>query len=206
MNTLFDLDFEYYHRIYENVHTMMETRGYTPKRKQLTLEKYISKMIGYISECEEPFEFLDKLALTFYDERDDTKAYIYFFILDVKMKKADIEHIYKLMQTKNIDKLILIVKEKLTPKVGTILKTFNSQLFYDRDLVTNPIDHVLQPKFEILSKEQIETLLAYYKTDINHFPGIFIDKPVCKWFDLQKGDMIKIIRKNNDISYRAVRI
>lgn len=203
-----NLDFNYYYRIYSNIHTMMKDRNYLPKKEMLTEEKYMSKILGYIGETDDnPLDFLDKLTLIFTCENTElsTKTLIYFFILPVKISKPDIEHIHKIVQKKKIDKLILILREKITPKVSSILKTFSSQYFYEKTLVTNPLDHVLQPKYELLNENDKNKVLEKYKTDIKYFPGMFKDQPVSKWFDADINSMFKITRKNGEIYYRVVR-
>jgi DNA-directed RNA polymerase subunit H (RpoH/RPB5) len=196
------IDINYFYRIYDTVHQMMEDRNFKPDKKKLTLEKYTSKIIGYLTETS-PHEFMDKLSLTF---TKDSKLLVYFFILDIKINKVNIEDIYEKMK-KECNSLLLILKEKITPKVASIMSTFDSQVFYHYELVFNPLKHVLMPKYVVLSEEEKEKIYSYYKlSSYKQLPGIYKNQPIAKWFNLNENDVLKIVRKNGEIYYRCVRI
>jgi DNA-directed RNA polymerase subunit H (RpoH/RPB5) len=181
---------------------MMEDRNFTPDKKKLTNEKYSSKVIGYLTES--PYEFMDKLSLKFTKE---SKLLVYFFILDIKINKKNIEDIYENMKKDSCDSLLLILKEKITPKVASIIGTFDSQVFYHYELTFNPLKHVLMPKYTVLTNEEKEKLYSYYKlSSYKQLPGIYKNQPVAKWFNLNENDVLKIIRKNGEIYYRSVRV
>lgn len=207
MEAIYDLDFEYYHRIYSTVHDMMADRGFIPEKKMMNKERYMSKMLGYVAQSETPFDFLDKISIVFKKENSDIgeKTLIYFFILDIKMKKVDIEVIYENMNKNNIKNLVLVIREKMTPKVSSIVKTISCQIFNEKELVINPVKHVIQPKYIALNDDEKEKLLKSYRTDVDHLPGIFLEKIISRWYDMKKGDVFKIIRKTGEITYRAVR-
>lgn len=203
--SVYDCDFKQLYRIYTTVHEMMNDRKYEPERKKLSEDKYISKIVGYTSE-ESPYRFMDKLSVTF--KKDSSRVIVYFFILNIKITKNDINVIYNDMQEKNIDGIVLILKEKITPKVSSIMKTFRSQVFYHYELVNNPLKHVLMPKsISVMNIDEKNKLLKDYSlTDDKYLPGIFKDQPISKWFNLNDGDVVKIIRKNDEIYYRVVRV
>lgn len=202
MDTISSLNFEYYYRIYDVVHQMMEDRGFTPEKKKMTLEKHISKMVGYTS-LDSPFEFMDKICIVFY--REDTKILVYFYLLDCKIKKADVETIYLMMKNKDIEKLLLVLEEPVSSKVSSILKTLKCQIFFTKEISFNPLKHDLQPKFIPLDNQAKQKLLDDYKVTVDKIPGLNCNNIVAKWYDLKLNDIVKIVRKNGELYYRAVR-
>jgi DNA-directed RNA polymerase I, II, and III subunit RPABC1 len=76
------------------------------------------------------------------------------------------------------------------------------ELFHEEDLQYNIIKHRFQPIFQ---KIQTETADLIKKQFGNQFPILKKDDPVCKYYDYQKGDLIKIIRKSGNITYRIVK-
>jgi len=68
--------------------------------------------------------------------------------------------------------------------------------------------HVLVPKHEIMSKEEVEELLRKYKITVYHLPMIKSSDPAAKAIGAKPGDVLRIIRKSptagKAISYRYV--
>jgi len=210
MESLYDLDFNYYYKIYTNLHNMMKDRGFTPKKQKMDLTEYKTKLIGHLAESSEkdnklaPFFFIDSLSIIF--TKNDEKVLVYFYILDTKIKKTDMEHVNALMIKKECSSVILIIKEKVTSRVSSILDLIDkSQVFYEKELCYNPINHVLAPKYKILSKEEIDELLESYHITLKNLPGIFKNQPVPKYYNLQEGSVIEIHRSDNSLYYRTVR-
>ena len=76
------------------------------------------------------------------------------------------------------------------------------ELFAQEDLQYNITKHRFQPKFEKLDLEEAIDLKKKY--GIN-FPIIRKDDPIAKFYNYQKGDIIKILRNSNYTSYRIVK-
>ena len=60
----------------------------------------------------------------------------------------------------------------------------------------NILDHVLVPKFRILSEEEKNRVLENYGTTPNKLPKIMQSDPVVKKLDAKKGDLLEIRRKS----------
>ncbi|OVE74536.1 hypothetical protein BVX95_02085 [archaeon D22] len=71
-----------------------------------------------------------------------------------------------------------------------------------------PQEHILVPKHEKLSEEEIQELLDKYKIEVINLPRISIKDKALADFDLKEGDIIKVTRTNRtaheSIFYRRV--
>lgn len=71
-------------------------------------------------------------------------------------------------------------------------------LFYVRELMYNPMKHVLVPKHEKISPEEIAALLTEYKVrHAKNLPIIVKDDVIARWLGLRPGDVVKITRHND---------
>jgi DNA-directed RNA polymerase subunit H (RpoH/RPB5) len=70
-------------------------------------------------------------------------------------------------------------------------------IFYAKELMYNPLRHVLVPKHEKLSEEEAKAVLAMYKIRSHkNMPLISKDDVVARWLGLRSGDIVKITRIN----------
>jgi DNA-directed RNA polymerase subunit H (RpoH/RPB5) len=58
------------------------------------------------------------------------------------------------------------------------------------------LKHELVPKHVIMSKEEVDELLAKYKIKLVQLPRISIDDPVIQMLGAREKDVVKIIRKS----------
>jgi DNA-directed RNA polymerase subunit H len=68
--------------------------------------------------------------------------------------------------------------------------------------------HVLVPKHEKLTEEEVETLLGDYKIAVKQLPKIKVSDPALENFEIEEGDVIRIKRQSPTIGevdyYRMV--
>ncbi len=71
-----------------------------------------------------------------------------------------------------------------------------------------PIDHVLVPLHELLSKKEADEILARYNISVSDLPKILPTDPAIRHLDTKYGDIIKITRKSisagKTVFYRGV--
>lgn len=198
-----DFNIDFYYKVYVNVYAMMQDRKFTPKKKEMSYQKYKSRIIGYFSENLDPIEFLDNLILIF--TRNQEKTMIYWNILHTTLNKSDIDDIYNKMLTKECDNVIIISKNKITSKGKEILNCIkNSQSFHEEELYTNITKHRFNPKFTLLDEKTKNELLEVYKIGVDKLPGIFITDPIVRWYNAKMGDVFRIDRHDDSIYYRTV--
>lgn len=205
MEEIFNIDLNYYYKVYTTVHEMMNDRDYTPVSKQLDKMEYIHFVLETMNKnIENPFEFLYKLITIF--EKEDEKCMVYWSILKNNVKKNDMEYIHKFMKDHNANSVIIITNNKTTPIVNNIIKNLgNSQIFYDHELCFNVPNHKFNPReISILNEEQSQKLLTEYSVNIEKLPVIFNDDILVKWYNANLNDIFRFIRNDGSIYYRVV--
>ena len=89
------------------------------------------------------------------------------------------------------------------------LELNNTEVFFDYELLINLIDHELQPKFIVLNKEEQEDFYKIWDVDKNDMAKMETTDPVARYYNLDAGNIIKIIRPSvsagEGISYRYIK-
>ena len=80
-----------------------------------------------------------------------------------------------------------------------LLQTQNGslQIFYTKELLYNPMKHVLVPKHEKISEDEVKNVLSIYL--IKHksqLPIISRNDVIARWLGLRHGDIVRITRYN----------
>lgn len=108
------------------------------------------------------------------------------------------------MYDMSIKHCLVVYDEKVTSNAkNTIvqLQDIYIELFSIEELQYNITKHRLQPKFEKLNENEAKEFKEKYGTK---FGTLRIDKPISRFYDYQRGDVICITRGYN-VSYRIVR-
>jgi DNA-directed RNA polymerase subunit H (RpoH/RPB5) len=110
-----------------------------------------------------------------------------------------------MMNDMNILHAIVVYKEEVTPFTKATLTRSEErhfELFAVEDLQYNITKHCLQPKFERLEENEAIEFKQKYGT---RFGTLRLDRPISRFYDYNRGDVIRIIRKDGYISYRIVK-
>lgn len=139
---------------------------------------------------------------------DDLKAYM------SKMKEGSVE------------RAIIVYENKITPMARTQMeemktggqqgmpleiegRTYQFEVFKDKELMINVTNHELVPKHAVLTEEEKQTLLTRYGLKESELGQIQRGDPVARYFGLNKGQVFKIVRSSQTagryVSYRIVR-
>lgn len=104
---------------------------------------------------------------------------------------------------------IVIVNEISSKAHNSMKQKYKlTEVFTEKELMMNIIDHIYQPKFEILKDLDIEKFLHDRKCEKKSLPRIFLNDPIVKYYNLNVGNIIRILRPSGVsgevASYRLV--
>ena len=115
------------------------------------------------------------------------------------------KEILSVMNEAGVVHSIVIYKDKVTPATKSTLEQCEDmkiELFAEEDLQINITKHRLQPLFEKLKDDEI----AEFKKSFGLKFGILrIDRPIARFYNYSKGDVIRIVRSDGYINYRIVK-
>tara|TARA_A100001011_G_scaffold400701_1_gene517730 strand:- start:2298 stop:2768 length:471 start_codon:yes stop_codon:yes gene_type:complete len=136
--------------------------------------------------------------------KPDSEQMIVFISNTQKFNVKNIQLYISIMNELEIFHAIIIYKEGVTSFTKKAIEQTSEmvfELFLEEDLQVNITKHKYQPNFEKLSLEEA-TKIKEFSTQ---FPILKKDDPISRFYNYTKGDVIKVIRKNNNIIYRIVK-
>lgn len=216
IDRLIDLDLDRFYTIYDNVHHMMKDRGYKSVSPQLSIKEFKSNYLGWLADLQdqklEAYDIIDELALIFVKKK---RLLVYFHVLDSKLCQNDITCIHKMKKDKDAKELIIVAKNRATPKVSGVLSVIGdeAQLFSEDELLFNPTKHQLVSKHVLLNKKDRDDVIKRYaivdnQTRLDVFPALLANDAIAKYYHFKPNDIIRIERPRPDgyidISYRVV--
>ena len=90
----------------------------------------------------------------------------------------------------------------------TLMNVPNTEVFIEPFLMINLVEHIDSPKYEVLSDKEIEELQQSYMLQKKEIPKILTSDPVVSYFNLKRGQVIRIIRPSEQsgfaVAYRIV--
>ena len=105
--------------------------------------------------------------------------------------------------------LIVVYKGTVTPVARNVIEKFpiaspgdEIEIFDEKSLRYDITEHSYVPKHEKLSESEAEKFRKTFGTTI---PKLLTVDPVARLYHFKKGDIIRIFRKEGEISYRIVR-
>jgi DNA-directed RNA polymerase I, II, and III subunit RPABC1 len=135
---------------------------------------------------------------------------ITFFTNTPKFNVKNIQIYIAVMNEMEIYHSIIVYKDGITAFTKKAIDQSTElkfELFSQEDLQYNITKHYLQPIFILMPKEEIESFKANYGTK---FPIMKKDDPIARFYDYQKGDIVRVIRSSiygqgESITYRIVK-
>ena len=122
------------------------------------------------------------------------------YSLNQKYNNRDVK---KLMNetsaAKNVTHAILVTRELPTSGSQILtqerpqIKTY--EIFRLTSLCCNKSRHVLQPKFEVMSEQEVKELLEFLGTTRARLPVIYNTDPMAEYYGLAPNQVVRIIRK-----------
>ena len=90
----------------------------------------------------------------------------------------------------------------------TLTSQPNTEVFTESFLMINLVEHIDSPKYEVLSDNDAKEVLESYLVKKKELPRILTTDPVVTYFNLKRGQVIRIIRCSEQsclsIAYRIV--
>jgi len=80
----------------------------------------------------------------------------------------------------------------------------NTEIFWDFELMFNVIDHAYQPKFELMSVDEIDAFKKTYLLTNSEIPKMEKTDMIARYYNLSIGDVIRIIRPSSASGYSVV--
>lgn len=127
---------------------------------------------------------------------------------------------------------LIILRQSITPAASKILSQLSAQAsvsggqnaspaqqqlrletFHEQELLVNLTQHQLVPEHRVLSRTEVSELLSRYRLNgknggARQLPRIQLQDPVCRYFGLVRGDVVKITRPSETagryVTYRLV--
>lgn len=127
-----------------------------------------------------------------------------FVCLHSKLNIERIKTYIQDLEARHILHSIILYDDVITSsckKIFECMVRFEFETFHLDTMQFDITKHVLYNPHERLTKEEVEALSMPTKK----FPIILKSDPVCRYFHFQKGDTLRIRRKDGVIVYRIVR-
>ena len=99
---------------------------------------------------------------------------------------------------------IIVVKSINAKTAQHVISTFpDTEIFHEHNLMINLIDNVLVPRYEVLSEatEEFNTFCEMYQCKKRNIPKLSVHDPMAKYYNLKKGDIVRIIRPSDTAGY-----
>ncbi|TIA69903.1 hypothetical protein E3P91_03380 [Wallemia ichthyophaga] len=143
---------------------------------------------------------IDRNSLHFFaslEDNPDDQIFVYFAD-EPSIGIKTMRKFLTVLEERKIGRGILIYPEKLTPAANKVIAEmaadYKLQAFTESELQVNITHHQLVPQHEVLTAEEKKLLLQKYRLKPTQLPRILTSDPVARYFGLERGQVVKIIR------------
>jgi DNA-directed RNA polymerase subunit H (RpoH/RPB5) len=189
-----------------NIIKMLTERGLLDYSKQ---NQYIKQLIGTQSDDQTYKVDLD------YPEKAYSKDNRTMIIRLINQKITSISKssgISDLLTTYKMQPKIIVVtsiNSRTRYQVQSDQASYpNTEIFLEKELLINIVDHVSQPKFTLLTEEETKLVLDAYHAKRRDIPKILFTDPISCYYNAKSGQLFRIIRPSETsgeaVSYRLV--
>lgn len=194
------------YQIHKTVIQMLRDRNYlvTQQEQEITREEFRAKFAEATSR--------ENLMLLKSKKDDPTDMIFVFFPEADRVGVKDIRKYCVRMKEEGVQRAIVVIKNNLTPiakqALAEVAPKYILEQFLETELLVNITEHQLVPKHILLTPDEKKVLLEKYKLRETQLPRIQLTDPVARYFGLQRGHVVKIVRPSETagryITYRLV--
>lgn len=137
--------------------------------------------------------------------KPDGQQMAVFFYDTPKFGTKGMKETISMMNEMEVLHVIIVYKEDVTPFTKTTLTLSEErrfEMFAEEDLQYNITKHRLQPTFERIEDKEAEEFKQKYGMK---FGTLRLDRPIARFYDYKRGDVIRITRPDGYINYRIVK-
>eukprot|EP01096_Ripella_sp_DP13-Kostka_P001200 TRINITY_DN11445_c0_g1_i1.p1 TRINITY_DN11445_c0_g1~~TRINITY_DN11445_c0_g1_i1.p1 ORF type:complete len:207 (+),score=100.12 TRINITY_DN11445_c0_g1_i1:107-727(+) len=201
-----------YYQVLKTTFQMLNDRGYSLPDKYLEDFKYatfLSDFGAFVSGLSEERADLTRLCDKIHNPNNGSEVSVYCSpSATSKLKSEQIDTV-----ARATNRAIIIVGCDPSSQAKSKASQMRSEgkyieFFLDEELMVNITRHELVPQHVLLTQEETDALLQRYKLEKTQLPRILVTDPVAKYFGMEEGEVVKIIRKSQTagkyITYRLV--
>lgn len=195
---------EIFHTIRKTALQMCSDRGYLVSQAELeqNLDQFKAQFGSKASEDKPSRNDLTILV----SHKDDAANQMYVFFADEpKFGVKTIKYYTDQLVADHVSKAIIVVQNSLSSAAMQAIKDLSPQydleIFVESELMINITEHVLNPKFFVMTQEEKSDLLKKYSVTENKLPRIQSTDPVARYFGLKKGQCLGIIRTSETAGF-----
>lgn len=139
--------------------------------------------------------------IIFMQDNDDV---VLVFINNDVLSMTNIKDYMSITNSLELSHIIIIYKQKITPSTKKIIlhNEIEIELFEENEMCFDITQHKYYYPHIKVDDNTKQFLLKKYG---NNLPIILITDPIVKFFNFKKGDILKILRTDNNIFYRIVK-
>jgi len=127
---------------------------------------------------------------------------ISFICTEKKLSIQGIKDYMSIMNKEDYNRCIIVYRDSATSSAKKSLENMDIELFSIKELQIDITEHRLVPKHERVSKEEKEYLDKNFK---GRLPTLLHTDPISRYYFFQRGEYIRITRKDGTIMYRVVK-
>ena len=132
-------------------------------------------------------------------------TFMIFCLFDKKLNISNVKECINILTESETTSAIIIYPDDITSAAKKMLQglhTMKIELFATSELQTNITKHVLVSQHQKLNQEEKADFIKRMGHDI---PIIYKGDPVSRFYNFEKGDIVRVLRKDNTIGYRIVK-
>lgn len=203
-NEIFSKEAVKMHRVYKTLHEMVRDRGYSviESRFNITLPEFCRLHVNADGELNR-----ESLMFVVSHNHDESKRLVVDFPRDETVGVKPIRTLIERLAQNSVKDAIVVYRKNITASASKVLQTlateYRIETFAESSLLVNITHHELVPKHIVMSDEDKKTLLNRYRLREIQLPRIQLDDPVARYYGLNRGQVVKIIR-NSETAGRYV--